>query len=389
MTYSYNPKAHYAPYGKHKELITGRDLTQLEIVVQDDNEESNGFPIKVPDSVFDLGTYKYLKDGDPFVTFEGYHSARSSYNFQRNPMALFEVQLNFATHCATSGLGVSTQHLNAKQPLVRALYRFHTYYHVRRILKRMLTPLPGEEGFDKYNNAFSLEEVRRIGDEYGVSTKNLGIFKNKYYFDRSGTSGDYSYQHNNWSRWIMNSSNGFTKQGLEKISESIRAYSYLILSSQAAARHGILGITAQSLAAQRIFYDNLEDVVNKAVSLEADVGRFQSTLKYASSRLDYSVGRGLYMLPSDMLLKSPNRVIEGYNDEIVVNVSGLELGKHVESAPKRAPMSTALPLRKPAPKHLTVSTRSRVHTLDDHQDEVTSVILTIGGLTLLGFWFLK
>ena len=253
----------------------------------------------------------------------------------------------------------------------------------------MLTPLPGEGGFDKYDSTFSLEEVRRIADEYGCSAKNLNIYRNAYYLDRSGKYGDYSYAHNNWSRWITSSSHGFTKYGLEKISESIRAYSYLILSSQAAARHGILGITAQSLAAQRIFYDNLEDVVNKAVSLEVDIGRFQSTLKYASSRLDYSVGRGLYMLPSDMLLKSLNRVIEGYNDEIVMNVSGLELGKHVESAPKRAPMSTALPLRKPAPKHLTVSTRSRVHTLDDHQDEVTSVILTIGGLTLFGFWFLK
>ena len=185
----------------------------------------------------------------------------------------------------------------------------------------------------------------------------------------------------------MNSSHGFTKYGLEKISESVRAYSYLILTSQASARHGILGTTAQSLAAQRIFYDNLEDVINKPVSLEADIGRYQSTLKYASSRLNYSIGRGLYMLPSDMLLGSLNRVIEGYNDEIVVNVSGLELGKHVESAPKRAPTSTALPLRKPAPKHLTVSTRSRVHNLDDHRDEVQALVLAIGGLTLLAFGF--
>ena len=96
-------------------------------------------------------------------------------------MALWETQLNFAVHSATSGLGVSTEHLNAKQPLVKALYRFHVFYHVRRILKRMLTPLPGEEGFDKFDNAFSLEQVRRIGDEYGCSAKNLNIYKNEYY----------------------------------------------------------------------------------------------------------------------------------------------------------------------------------------------------------------
>ena len=145
---------------------------------------------------------------------------------------------------------------------MKALYRFHAYYHVRRILKRMLTPLPGEGGFDKYDNAFSLEQVRRIGDEYGVSTKSMNIYKNEYFFDRSGTSGNYTYQHNDWSRWIMNSSRGFTKYGLKKISESIRAYSYLVLTSQAAARHGVLGDDAPVLAAQRIFYDNLEDVMD-------------------------------------------------------------------------------------------------------------------------------
>ena len=219
-----------------------------------------------------------MKDGD-FYDGGGFQTAKSAYNFQHDPMKLWEVQLNFAVHCATSGLGVSTEHLSAKQSLVKALYRFHVYYHVRRILKRMLTPLPGEEGFNKYDNAFSLEEVRRIGDEYGCSVKNLNIYRNEYYLDRSGKYGDYSYAHNNWSRWIMNSSHGFTKYGLEKISESIRAYSYLVLTSQASARHGILGTTAQSLAAQRIFYDNLEDVINKVVSLENDIGRYQSTLK--------------------------------------------------------------------------------------------------------------
>ena len=354
--YEYNAKAHYAPYGKHQELINGENLTQLKIVVRNDNEKSESFSIKVPDSIFDLGVYKYLKDGDPFVTSEGYHSARSSYNFQRNPMKLWEVQLKFAVHCATSGLGVSTEHLNAKQPLVKALYRFHASYHIRRILKRMLTPLPGTEGFDKYNNAFNLEQVRRIGDEYGCSTKSLGIYENKYYFDRTGTSGNYSYEHNNWSRWIVNSSHGFTKYGLEKISESIRAYSYLVLTSQASARHGILGDTAQSLAAQRIFYDNLEDVINKVVSLEDDIGRYQNTLKYARSTLDYSVGRGMYMLPSDMLLKSLNQVIEGFNDKIVVNTSGFELGKQSKPAIKQP---VAKHERKPvAPK--TVSARAPV-----------------------------
>jgi len=56
-----------------------------------------------------------------------------------------------------------------------------------------------------------------------------------------------------------------------------------------------LGKAAQSPNAQRPFYDNLEDVINKSVSLQEDIARYQSTLKYARSRLEYSVGKGLYI----------------------------------------------------------------------------------------------
>ena len=88
--YEYDAKAHYAPYGKHEELILGEDLTQLEIVVRDDNAKSESFSIKVPDSIFDLGVYKYLKHGD-FYMYHGYQTAKLASNFQHNPMALWEV----------------------------------------------------------------------------------------------------------------------------------------------------------------------------------------------------------------------------------------------------------------------------------------------------------
>ena len=43
------------------------------------------------------------------------------------------------------------------------------------------------------------------------------------------------------TRWIIEKSVGFIDVGLYKISESVRAYAYLILSSQASARSGIVG----------------------------------------------------------------------------------------------------------------------------------------------------
>ena len=46
------------------------------------------------------------------------------------------------------------------------------------------------------------------------------------------------------TQWIIEKSVGFTDVGLLRISESVRAYAYLILSSQASARSSIVGINS-------------------------------------------------------------------------------------------------------------------------------------------------
>ena len=93
---------------------------------------------------------------------------------------------------------------------------------------------------------------------------------------------------------------GFTDVGLLRISESVRAYAYLISSSQASARSGIVGNTASALTAQSAFLNNFEDIVNRKVDVREDIKRDQNTLNYASSKVNYSVGEHLYMLPSDI-----------------------------------------------------------------------------------------
>ena len=64
---------------------------------------------------------------------------------------------------------------------------------------------------------------------------------------------------------------GFTDVGLLKISESVRAYAYLILNSQASARSGIVGNTASALTAQSAFLNNFEDIVNRRVDIREDI----------------------------------------------------------------------------------------------------------------------
>ena len=115
--------------------------------------------------------------------------------------------------------------------------------------------------------------------------------------------------------------------GLLKISESVRAYAYLILSSQASARSGIVGNTASALTAQSAFLNNFEDIVNRRVDIRKDIKRYQDTLNYTSSKVDYSVGEHLYMLPSDMTLKIRLGTVR-YNNKILVSNEKFILGKN-------------------------------------------------------------
>ena len=117
--------------------------------------------------------------------------------------------------------------------------------------------------------------------------------------------------------------------GLLKISESVRAYAFLILSSQASARSGIVGNTASALTAQSAFLNNFEDIVNRSVNIQEDIKRYQDTLSYASSKVDYSIGESIYMTLSDMNLKIRSGTV-GYNNKILVSDGKFILGKNEE-----------------------------------------------------------
>ena len=114
--------------------------------------------------------------------------------------------------------------------------------------------------------------------------------------------------------------------GLYKISESVRAYAYLILSSQAIARSGIVGNTVSALTAQSASFNDFENGVNQRVDIREDTKHYQDTLSYASSKVDYSMGQNSYMLPGDINLKIKSGTV-GYNNKILVSDEKFSLGK--------------------------------------------------------------
>ena len=134
---------------------------------------------------------------------------------------------------------------------------------------------------------------------------------------------------NTFSRWIIEKSDGFTMLGLQKLSETVRDYAYLILTSQTSMRGPIIGHTAQNLDAQRVFLNTFENVINRRVDIPEDIQRFQNVFRYARSKVDYVIGEFIYMLPSDMNLRI--RKIKNYNNKILVSSPSFEIGTNLKT----------------------------------------------------------
>ena len=156
--YGYNPNASYEPNeGRYLQLMSAKDLYIQNITMAEYDSHTNSFQIKFPNvfTNYPLGAVRV--EDQRFIDWD------------HHKFTLWQTQLNFAVFCTSSACGVSVEYLNAKKPMIRSIYRFHVYYHIRRILKILEIPLPYENSFNRYNNPYNYEMVLKICGEYGVS----------------------------------------------------------------------------------------------------------------------------------------------------------------------------------------------------------------------------
>ena len=169
----------------------------------------------------------------------------------------------------------------------------------------------------------------------------------------------------------LDQSYGLTRHGIEMLSETIRIYVYCILTAQSSTRSNIIGNTGPNFEAQKLFAKEVEDFIKRDVLLHEDIKRYENVLLNARSPVDFSVGEGIYMLPSDLQLKVAKK--ESFNDRLKVGETSKQ---GVISEPTKAFRESKLPLKE---QRLS----------KEHQDEVQSLTL-YGSLAMIGIiYFLK
>ena len=160
----------------------------------------------------------------------------------------------------------------------------------------------------------------------------------------------------NLTRWIITESKGFTKNGIEQRRKSVRAYVYLVLTSQVQIRSSIVGTSAPAVDAQKVFKSTFKALINKYYSIGIDIGRCQGVLEHTLSKVDFSVGIGIYMLPSNLNLSIGKT--KGYNNNILVSNTGMKIGSnrdinkdHKNVNPQDAPKNIVIPAVQHDPPH--------------------------------------
>ena len=168
--YKYNPNVFYKPNGgRYLQLMSAKDLYIQNIIVSEHDNHSDSFQVKFPNvfTNYPLGAVRV--EDQRFIDLGHYK------------FTLRQTQLNFAVFCASSAFGVSVEHMNAKKSIIRSIYRFHIYYHIRRILKILEISLPYENSFNQYNNPYNHERFIKHFGEYGASN-DLTKWRNKNIF---------------------------------------------------------------------------------------------------------------------------------------------------------------------------------------------------------------
>ena len=304
-----------------------------------------------------------------------HHSGKESKTWLAGPnMKYWPQQLNFVVWCATTGCGISRKIFddNSAIPLpenVRAFYKFHIYFTVRRILFQMggiqsISALPGDPTFDQFNNKYDVASYKRICNEFGVDPSsdfrfkrganhglgsvyiyvtNVGPDKTSvsypgydkfsdeggsgskgnliYYIEQDGAA----YGQADW--FCPNVAEGPTQAGLARINQSIEAFVYCVLGSQVNVRSSILGSGGRAMEAQSEFLVLVENSIRQP-DLAKSVQRYQLAVDEAKVRLNLAVCPGAWLMPARMVINTGSVI--GYNNQLKQAVPGMKLGVNDE-----------------------------------------------------------
>ena len=142
MIFKHNANAKYST----KDLKGGHNSNNLSLLDVYLDEKGASVKIQLPNIFQDhhivaqssLTTVGYDQWSLSLTLWRKFYNSHGKYKPELNKyFHMYRCQLNFSMFCFTSALDISWQHLNHPNFFVRAVFRFHVYFHVRLILHKL------------------------------------------------------------------------------------------------------------------------------------------------------------------------------------------------------------------------------------------------------------
>ena len=165
----------------------------------------------------------------------------------------------------------------------------------------------------------------------------------------------------------------------------MRAYVYLVLTSQVHARSSIIGNSVSAMDAQKVFKSSFKALKDEDCSISNDIQRYQDVLEHALSKVDFSVGIGIYMLPSNLNLKIGS--MKGYNNKILISSAGMKIGPNIEINKEAGDVKHDASDIQPVKEHPIAQDDNSRMLAKKHDDEKLAITLLIVGTGLIAYHF--
>ena len=143
--------------------------------------------------------------------------------------------------------------------------------------------------------------------------------------------------------------------------------------------------------AHQVFKGTFKALTNEDYSIGIDTERYQGVLEHALSKVYFSVGTGIYMLPSNLNLNIGRT--KGYNNKILVSNTDTKIGSnkdinrdHKKLTPPDVP-NTVIPAAQHDPVGTTIPHNLKKLTEKYNDEKLVITFLILGaGLIAYHFW---
>ena len=132
-------------------------------------------------------------------------------------------------------------------------------------------------------------------------------------------------------------------------------------------------------------------LINEDYSIGIDIERYQGVLEHALSKVDFSVGIGIYMLPSNLNLSIGKA--KGYNNKILVSNTDMKIGSNRDINRDHKKLiqpvvsNTVIPVARHDPVAKTIPHNLKMLIEKYNDEKLTITLLIVGtGLTVYHFW---